>query len=141
MNSSDSVNLKASTEWARNFGAQIHIVHIVYLALLALVADYVWMLYMRWRMVRSFPSHHQPALTQAKPPGPFPWPICGNTFSLPHHKPWYYFEQLSKDFNSPVITFWVGRFVTSTHPLSPHPLKSTDDLVSGSTMHGQQTRF
>ncbi|PSN70691.1 cytochrome P450 [Corynespora cassiicola Philippines] len=62
-------------------------------AFVALVADYSWMLYRRWRM----------------PPGPFPWPIIGNTFSLPDTKPWYHFEQLSKDYDSPVITFWIGR--------------------------------
>jgi len=48
-------------------------------------------------------------LTNEQPPGPFPWPICGNTFSLPDDKPWYYFEKLSKDYNSPLITFWLGR--------------------------------
>jgi hypothetical protein len=119
MNSSDSVDFKACMEQATHFAAQLRIVHILYLVLLAFVADYVWMLSMRWRMVRSFPSHCRltyVALTKSQPPGPFPWPICGNTFSLPNEKPWYYFEQLSKDYNSPLITFWLGRFVTSTRP-------------------------
>jgi hypothetical protein len=47
-------------------------------------------------------------LTFWQPPGPLPLPIVGNTFSLPENKPWIYFEQLSKSFNSPVITFWIG---------------------------------
>ncbi|KAH7379152.1 cytochrome P450 [Phaeosphaeria sp. MPI-PUGE-AT-0046c] len=76
-----------------HYVAQVRFVHVLSLLLFALIADYAWMLYMRWKM----------------PPGPFPWPICGNTFSLPNDKPWYYFEQLSKDFNSPLITFWLGR--------------------------------
>jgi hypothetical protein len=97
-------------EWATHHVAQLRVIHILSLALLALVGDYAWMLYMRWRMVRSFPSHHYLVLTEHKPPGPFPWPVCGNTFSLPDDKPWYYFEQLSKDYGSPLITFWLGRF-------------------------------
>ncbi|KAF2132991.1 cytochrome P450 [Dothidotthia symphoricarpi CBS 119687] len=67
--------------------------HALCVVLLAVVADYVWMLQTRWKM----------------PPGPFPWPIVGNTFSLPEVKPWYLMEQLSKDYASPVITFWIGR--------------------------------
>ncbi|OAL44114.1 cytochrome protein [Pyrenochaeta sp. DS3sAY3a] len=66
---------------------------ILGVALLLVVGDYVWMLWYRWRM----------------PPGPWPWPIVGNTFSLPSSKPWYFFEQLSQEFKSPVITFWLGR--------------------------------
>lgn len=61
----------------------------------ALVADYAHMLYLRSRM----------------PPGPFPLPIIGNTFLLPKFKPWIYFERLSKQFNTPLITFWIGRLV------------------------------
>ena len=59
----------------------------------ALAVDYGRMLYLRWRM----------------PPGPFPWPIIGNTYSLPENKPWIYFEELSKKYNVPLITFWIGR--------------------------------
>ncbi len=58
-----------------------------------LAIDYGYMLYMRSRM----------------PPGPFPLPIVGNTFSLPDKKPWLYFEELSKYYKCPVITFWIGR--------------------------------
>ncbi len=70
----------------------------VLLAILAVVAtavalDYAYMLYMRSRM----------------PPGPFPLPIVGNTYSLPENKPWIYFEELSKRYNAPLITFWIGR--------------------------------
>jgi hypothetical protein len=44
-----------------------------------------------------------------QPPGPWPFPIVGNTYSLPDNKPWIYFEELSKKYNAPVITFWIGR--------------------------------
>jgi len=44
-----------------------------------------------------------------QPPGPFPYPIIGNTFQLPESKPWIYFEELSKKYNSPLITYWIGR--------------------------------
>ncbi|KAH8896689.1 cytochrome P450 [Thozetella sp. PMI_491] len=60
----------------------------------ALAVDYGYMLYMRSRM----------------PPGPFPLPIIGNTFSLPDTKPWLYFEELSKRYKTPVITYWIGRY-------------------------------
>ncbi|OCL15379.1 cytochrome P450 [Glonium stellatum] len=60
---------------------------------LALLLDYVYMLYLRSKM----------------PPGPIPWPIVGNTFLLPDSKPWIYFEKLAKDYNTPLITFWIGR--------------------------------
>ncbi|KAL9080413.1 MAG: hypothetical protein Q9157_000798 [Trypethelium eluteriae] len=49
------------------------------------------------------------ALISRKPPGPFPLPVVGNTHLLPDKKPWIYFETLSKTYNSPLITFWVGR--------------------------------
>ncbi|KAH3956449.1 hypothetical protein HBH98_051550 [Parastagonospora nodorum] len=75
------------------FASWITLPRILALLLLAFAVDYAWMLYTRWRM----------------PPGPFPWPICGNTFSLPDNKPWYRFEKLSKEHNSPLITFWLGR--------------------------------
>ena len=50
-------------------------------------------------------------LTEEQPPGPFPWPIVGNTFQLPDSKPWIYFERLSKEYKTPLITYWIGRFV------------------------------
>jgi hypothetical protein len=63
------------------------------IAAVALAVDYAHMLYLRSRM----------------PPGPLPLPIVGNTFSLPDNKPWIYFEALSKKYNTPLITFWIGR--------------------------------
>jgi hypothetical protein len=67
------------------------------LAIVAIIVatDYAHMLYLRSKM----------------PPGPFPLPIIGNTFSLPDNKPWIYFEELSKKYNTPLITFWIGRLV------------------------------
>ncbi|OJD30471.1 cytochrome p450 [Diplodia corticola] len=62
-------------------------------ALLILLVDYAHMLYLRSKM----------------PPGPFPWPIVGNTFQLPDSKPWIYFEQLSRRYESPLLTYWIGR--------------------------------
>ena len=63
------------------------------IATVGLVIDYARMLNLRRKM----------------PPGPFPWPIVGNTFMLPDVKPWFYFEELSKKYNAPLITFWIGR--------------------------------
>lgn len=63
------------------------------LAATAVIVDYGYMLWLRSKM----------------PPGPFPWPIIGNTFSLPDTKPWIYFEELSQKYETPLITFWIGR--------------------------------
>ncbi|KAL1898491.1 hypothetical protein Sste5346_003394 [Sporothrix stenoceras] len=75
------------------FGAVNVLLAIVSVAVAALVVDYARMLYLRSRM----------------PPGPFPLPIVGNTFSLPKNKPWIYFEELSEYYKAPLITFWIGR--------------------------------
>jgi len=68
---------------------------ILSLVVTAVAIDYGYMLYMRSKM----------------PPGPFPLPIVGNTFSLPDNKPWIHFEDLSKRYKAPLITFWIGRLV------------------------------
>ncbi len=103
------------------------------LAVLATIiaADYAHMLYLRSRM----------------PPGPFPLPIIGNTFLLPDNKPWIYFEELSKKYNTPLITFWIGRSVHLTLPLSwslpdseQPDLPATETPPSGSTMPGAHRR-
>ncbi|KAJ6028643.1 cytochrome P450 [Penicillium herquei] len=47
--------------------------------------------------------------TGCQPPGPFPLPIIGNTHLLPAQKPWIYFEELAREYNTPIITFWTGR--------------------------------
>jgi hypothetical protein len=75
--------------------------------------DYGHMLYLRSKM----------------PPGPFPLPIVGNTLSLPQNKPWLLFEELSKKYKTPVITFWVGRYV----------LPCRDDAGSKITMRAPET--
>jgi len=77
---------------------------ILSLAVTVVAVDYGYMLYLRSKM----------------PPGPFPLPIIGNTFSLPDNKPWIYFEELSKRYKAPMITFWIGRsvIVVQSHNLS-----------------------
>ncbi len=75
------------------FGTANALLAILAIAAMAVVLDYGHMLYMRSRM----------------PPGPFPLPIVGNTYSLPENKPWIYFEELSKRYKAPLITFWIGR--------------------------------
>ncbi|OAA57109.1 Cytochrome P450 [Niveomyces insectorum RCEF 264] len=75
------------------FGVFNVLLAVLSVAVAAVLADYARMLYLRSRM----------------PPGPFPWPIVGNTFSLPEHKPWIYFEELSQKYDVPLITFWIGR--------------------------------
>jgi hypothetical protein len=62
MNVSDATENKAHIEplhLVSQYASQIRVVHVVSLLLLAFVADYAWMLYMRWRMVRTSaaPSH------------------------------------------------------------------------------------
>ncbi|KAI1629587.1 cytochrome P450 [Exophiala viscosa] len=71
-------------------------IELAILGVIALVADYVRMLVLRSKM----------------PPGPLPLPIIGNTFQLPDVKPWIYFEELSKRYKTPVITYWIGRSPT-----------------------------
>ncbi|TPX15911.1 uncharacterized protein E0L32_000245 [Thyridium curvatum] len=75
------------------FGTLNVLLAILAVAATALVLDYGHMLYMRSKM----------------PPGPFPLPIIGNTWSLPDHKPWIWFEEVAKQYNAPLITIWIGR--------------------------------
>ncbi|ORY09996.1 cytochrome P450 [Clohesyomyces aquaticus] len=75
------------------FGTGNVLLAVLVTATLGILADYAWMLYLRSKM----------------PPGPLPLPIIGNTFQLPDTKPWIYFETLSKKYNTPLITFWIGR--------------------------------
>jgi hypothetical protein len=89
----DHLALAKVQEVIKDFGTLNVVLAVLVIGLTALVVDYGHMLYMRSRM----------------PPGPFPWPIIGNTFSLPQNKPWIYFEELSKRYKVPLITFWIGR--------------------------------
>ncbi|KAI4719826.1 cytochrome P450 [Aureobasidium sp. EXF-10727] len=66
---------------------------VLSVGLIVLFADYTHMLYMHRKL----------------PPGPLPLPLIGNTYLLPENKPWMYFEELAKKYQSPVITFWIGR--------------------------------
>lgn len=77
----------------RRFGGWNLFVAAAATAALALLVDYAYMLHLRSKM----------------PPGPFPLPVIGNTHLLPDAKPWIYFEKLSKDYDTPLITFWIGR--------------------------------
>ncbi|KAI0475373.1 cytochrome P450 [Xylariaceae sp. FL0804] len=66
---------------------------VLFIGAVTLVIDYAYMLWMRSKL----------------PPGPFPWPIVGNTFQLPDNKPWIWFEELSKQYDAALITVWIGR--------------------------------
>lgn len=118
----DSLILAKMQAVITEYGTANILLAVLAIAATAFVADYAHMLYRRSQM----------------PPGPFPWPIVGNTFSLPDNKPWIYFEELSKTFNSPIITFWIGRFVTpfssrqaSTHPPSQQPHRVAQRRLDG----------
>ncbi|RFU30710.1 hypothetical protein B7463_g5630, partial [Scytalidium lignicola] len=64
-------------------------------------------------------------LRRKMPPGPLPWPILGNTFSLPDTKPWIYFEELALKYKSPLVTVWIGRNPT----VWLNDAKSASDLL------------
>ena len=42
------------------------------------------------------------------PPGPFPWPLFGNHFHIKLPRPWIQMEEMSKQYNNPMITIWHG---------------------------------
>jgi len=91
------VHLQSAVLEVRHYVRAISPLTVLYaiaaIASVALIVDYARMLNLRRKM----------------PPGPFPLPIVGNTFMLPDVKPWFYFEDLSKKYNAPMITFWIGR--------------------------------
>lgn len=86
------------------------LVYVIGLASLLLVIDYSRVLLLRRKLVG-----HELLLTwlcllnSLQPPGPLPLPLLGNTLLFPDEKPWILLEQLSKQYDSPIITFWVGR--------------------------------
>lgn len=48
------------------------------------------------------------SLRRRLPPGPFPLPIVGNHYHIPHPKPWIKFEEWSRQYDNPMITIWLG---------------------------------
>jgi hypothetical protein len=85
---------------------------LLLVATVGVLVDYGRMLWLRSKMVsgcHSSGDERNRGLTYCKPPGPLPLPIVGNTFHLPDNKPWLWFEQLSKQYNSPLVTVWIGR--------------------------------
>ncbi|TAQ87200.1 hypothetical protein B7494_g4462 [Chlorociboria aeruginascens] len=89
----DQVSLLGVLQRIVEVGTVHTLLVILVVVVTVITIDYGYMLYLRFKM----------------PPGPFPFPIIGNTFSLPDKKPWIYFEELSKRYNAPLITFWIGR--------------------------------
>lgn len=47
-------------------------------------------------------------LRRKLPPGPFPLPVLGNHFRIPHWQPWVKFEEWSRQYANPMITIWLG---------------------------------
>lgn len=47
-------------------------------------------------------------LRRKLPPGPFPLPVIGNHFRIPHFQPWVRFEEWSRWYGNPMITIWLG---------------------------------
>ncbi|KAE9365030.1 putative cytochrome P450 [Stipitochalara longipes BDJ] len=94
-----STSLSSTAAWMQiqaalsERGLSTILLTLLSIGVLIIAADYAHMIYLHFKM----------------PPGPWPLPIVGNTYSLPDNKPWIYFEELSKRYNAPVITFWIGR--------------------------------
>jgi hypothetical protein len=68
-------------------------------------------------------------------------PIVGNTYQLPDNKPWIYFGELSKKYNTPLITFWIGRSVSGVVGLHAIANSTLEILRYGSMMLGLRMSF
>jgi hypothetical protein len=47
-------------------------------------------------------------LRRKLPPGPFPRPLFGNRGMMPRIRPWIKYDEWSKQYDSPIITVWLG---------------------------------
>lgn len=82
-------------------GSLFHIIGACATSALSLTVGYILLTYMRMLWQRS-----------TLPPGPFPLPLVGNCLQLQRSKPWIQFHKWSIQFDSGLITIWIGRTPT-----------------------------